>query len=380
MTPTGTGQEDFSLCAENNQYKNSEEYLAKKVELESYPWHVQIGADNRCNLRCPFCLAETYRKQGRVHLQDMKIRQNPLEIFQSLVPYMPFWKLLSLTGPGESLLNPKIDQVIRLVRLNSSCDIVITSNGVLINRRLAEIFLDCGVTEVSISMDSLDPEAYSRLRVNGKLEKVLRGIKCINEAKKQLGSELPRLNITPTFFKQNIHELPHFVDFAAANGIHQLQASPGQVYREDWLGESLLGIPELTRKITRQAEEKARDLGVKLINNLRMVYINRGNPLKRLFRRDEPEDFPTDPSTCMKPWSSLYVEPDGEVRPCCYQSPILGNVYEESFEKIWNGVRAQELRRSMINRTPPQLCMQCYEFNRHRPEIMIALEASGDKG
>ena len=80
----------------------------------------------------------------------------------------------------------------------------------------------------------------------------------------------------------------------------------------------------------------------------------------------------------MKPWSSLYVEPDGEVRPCCYQSPVLGNIYEESFEEIWNGSRARELRLSMIDRTPPQPCVQCYEFNRHRPEIMIALDAAAE--
>ena len=378
MDFTVIGQEDFSLRAEENHKKNSEEYLARKVELESFPWHVQIGADNRCNLRCAFCLADAYRKEGRVHLQDQKIRKNPLEIFQMLVPYMPYWKLLSLTGPGESLINPKISQVIQLARSSSGCDIVITTNGILINQRLTNIFLDCGLTEVSISMDSLDPETYSRLRVNGKLEKVLRGIKFINDEKKRRGSSLPRINITPTFFKQNIHELPYFVDFAAANGIHQLQASPGQVYREDWLSESLLGIPDLTRKIALQAEKKASEMGVTLINNLRMVYINRGNPLKRLFRRDEPENFPTDPSTCMKPWSSLYVEPDGEVRPCCYQSPVLGNIYEESFEEIWNGSRARELRLSMIDRTPPQPCVQCYEFNRHRPEIMIALDAAAE--
>ncbi len=380
MEKAATGYESgFPSRAEANQERNSQEYLARKTELDSYPWHIQIGADNRCNLRCPFCLADAYRRKGLVHLQDQKIRKNPLNLFQSLRPWMPYWKFLSLTGPGESLLNPKIDQVIRLVREKSSCEMVVTTNGVLINQRLTNIFLDCGLTEVSISLDSLDPETYSQLRVNGKLHKALRGIKYIKDEKERRGSDLPRINITPTFFRRNIHELPYFVKFAAANGIHQLQASPGQVYREDWLAESLLGFPDLTRKIAMESERLAEDLGVKLINNLRMVYINRGNPLKRLFRREEPEDFPTDPSTCMKPWTSLYVEPDGEVRPCCYQSPVLGNLYERGFEEIWNGPEAKGLRQAMIERNPPELCVDCYEFNRHRPSIMIALDAAGEK-
>lgn len=366
----------FRAQAEANQRKNEQEYSSRKIKLESYPWHIQIGADNRCNLRCPFCLADAYRKKGLTHLQDQKIKKNPLNIFLALRPWMPFWKFLSLTGPGESLLNPKIDQIIRMVREQSDCDMMVTTNGVLINQRLTKIFLDCGLTEVSISLDSLDPETYSRLRVNGSLGKVLRGIKYLNDEKKRRGSDLPRINITPTFFLSNIRELPLFVDFAAANGIHQLQASPGQVYREDWLGESLLGFPELTRKIAREAEQRAAAKGVIFINNLRMVYINRGNPILNFFRRESRDDFPTDPATCTRPWNSIYIEPDGEARPCCYQSPVLGNIYEQGFEKIWNGPEARALRQAMVEGNPPRLCVECYEFNRHRPEIMIDLDAA----
>jgi radical SAM protein with 4Fe4S-binding SPASM domain len=75
----------------------------------------------------------------------------------------------------------------------------------------------------------------------------------------------------------------------------------------------------------------------------------------------------------MKAWASLFVEPDGETRPCCYPSPVYGNLFESSFEEIWNGRAAQQLRQSMIENRPPEQCRNCYEFNRHRPEIMIEL-------
>lgn len=375
---TAATHRTYTQNSEANQAANSEEYLAGKTTLASFPYQIQIGADNRCNLRCGFCLADAYRKHGKVHLQDQKLDRNPIALFEALVPYMRYWKVLSLTGPGESLINPRLDEILHLVRGNSSCDIVVTTNGVLINQRLTRIFLDCGVTEVSISLDSIDAQTFQQLRINGELDRAQRGIDLINQEKKLRGTDLPRLNLTPTFFKQNIEELPDFVDFAARNGVHQLQVSPGQVYREDWVENSLLGLPELTRRMAVKAEKRAKELGVTLINNLRMVYVNRGNPILRALRREEPDDFPTDPSTCLKPWASLYVEPDGEVRPCCYQSPILGNLYEVSFEEIWNGAPARELRRSMLERNPPDLCRNCYEFNRHRPEIMISLDAVPD--
>ena len=94
----------------------------------------------------------------------------------------------------------------------------------------------------------------------------------------------------------------------------------------------------------------------------------------RLIRGKEKLDFPTDPSSCRKPWSSVFIEPDGEVRPCCYQSPVLGNIHTEDFEDIWNGERAQALRREMVSGDLPQPCRDCYEFNRHDPEIMVSVE------
>jgi radical SAM protein with 4Fe4S-binding SPASM domain len=358
-----------------NQERNNQEYAERKALLSSFPYEVQIGADNRCNLRCGFCLAEAYRKKGRLHLQDQKMERNPLQIFQALTTHMRYWKFLSLTGPGESLLNPKLDQILQLVRDHSGCFISITTNGVLINERLVRTFLNSQVEELSISLDSLDKEVFEELRVNAKLEKVLRGIQILKEEKSKVRSDLPRVNLVPTFFKKNIRELPNFIRFAARHDVQAVQASPGQVYRKSWISESLLHFPDLTRRMALKSGRQAERLGIRFINNLGPVYLNRGNRLLAFFRRREKLEYPTDPSTCRKPWSSIYIEPDGEVRPCCYQSPVYGNIYKQSLSELLNGENAQSLRRSMAQGNPPNACKNCYEFNRHVPEIMISLDA-----
>ena len=121
--------------AAKNRKLNELEFGEGKSVLSSFPYHVQIGADNRCNLRCGFCLADAYRERGWVHIQDRKLEFNPFELFEKLVPIMPYWQLLSLTGPGESLLNPRIADILRLVRENSACTVIVTTNGVLIKDR-----------------------------------------------------------------------------------------------------------------------------------------------------------------------------------------------------------------------------------------------------
>lgn len=360
--------------SEANRELNSQEYLAGRTELTSFPYHFQIGADNRCNLRCGFCLAAAYREKGLVHIQDRKLERNPVELFERLVPYMKYWKYLSLTGPGESLLNPELDRILEMVRGQSDGVILITTNGVLITRKLAQLFVSRRVDEVSISIDSLKKELYESLRVNARFETVLQAIDVLNEVKRQDRSEWPRLNLTPNFSRRNIEELPAFVRFAHEKGVAAIQATPTQVYRRSWRKDSLLDFPRLTRKVAHEAEALAVELGVQLQNELRMVYANRGRGLFGFLKAREPFDFPIDPSLCMKPWTSLYIEPDGEVRPCCYLSPIYGNLYEKGFERLWNGTEAQRHRTAMIHKDPPAACRECYEFNRHNPLIMIQLD------
>jgi len=363
-----------SPIAEANLQLNSQEYIEGKTELTSYPYHIQIGADNRCNLRCGFCLAAAYREKGYVHIQDQKLDRNPIELFERLIPYMPYWKYLSLTGPGESLINRELDRILDLVRTNSDCVVLITTNGVLINSRLAELFVKKRVDEISISIDSLKKDLYEELRVNARFETVMAAIDLLNEAKRKSNSPVPRINLTPNFSRRNIEELPDFIKFAHEKGIAAVQATPTQVYRRSWVKDSLLHFPGLTRRCVADAENLANQLGVTLINELRMVYLNRGRGLFGFLKKREPVDFPTDPSSCLKPWTSIYVEPDGQVRPCCYLSPVYGNLYETAFPELWNGPEAVNLRTRMLQKDPPRACQNCYEFNRDDPSIMIQVD------
>lgn len=351
---------------------NHEEYAQRKTELRSYPYFIQIGADHRCNLKCGFCMAASDRERGIVHIQDRKLERNAIEIFQRLSPFIRYWRYLSLTGPGESLLNPRLAEIVELVRHHSpQCVLVITTNGVLIDDRLAEAFVRLRVDEIAISMDSVQKEMYEELRVNAKYEDVLAAIDRLNRAKESAHSEYPRLSLTPNFMTVNIGELPDFIDFSAARGIETVQATPTQIYRPSWVDRSLLHHPDLTRRMAEEAERRAARLGVIFKNGLKMVYLNRGRGLKGFFSKKEETDFPTDPSECQKPWCSLYVEPDGEVRPCCYQSPVYGNLFKTDFADLWNGPQAQGLRRGMIDDDLPTSCRDCYEFRRHDAGVMI---------
>ena len=49
-------------------------------------------------------------------------------------------------------------------------------------------------------------------------------------------------------------------------------------------------------------------------------------------------------SFCTQPWNSITLRWGGRVQPCCGNSTILGNIYNETIDEIWNGKSMQNVR------------------------------------
>jgi len=76
------------------------------------------------------------------------------------------------------------------------------------------------------------------------------------------------------------------------------------------------------------------------------------------------KQLPYNNSICIKPWSHLYILPDGTVRPCCIMRDIdknsLGNLKERSLKDMWNSPKMMQLRKDMLEDKKPSMCEKCY--------------------
>lgn len=59
---------------------------------------------------------------------------------------------------------------------------------------------------------------------------------------------------------------------------------------------------------------------------------------------------------CILPWKSWLQNSRGEVFNCCYQSRPLGDVHEQTLEEIWQGKKAQAIRRAFLTGRIPAAC------------------------
>lgn len=61
---------------------------------------------------------------------------------------------------------------------------------------------------------------------------------------------------------------------------------------------------------------------------------------------------------CDLPWRAILVDVDGNVKCCCFQKKILGNLNKNSLEEIWNGEQFMTLRSSINSGYYDSFCLQ----------------------
>jgi radical SAM protein with 4Fe4S-binding SPASM domain len=73
-------------------------------------------------------------------------------------------------------------------------------------------------------------------------------------------------------------------------------------------------------------------------------------------------------AVCPWPWTGAFIAANGDVVPCCRVSDpdtvCMGNVFEESFARIWNSREYQSLRDRLRNHDPPGFCINCQAAGR----------------
>lgn len=63
---------------------------------------------------------------------------------------------------------------------------------------------------------------------------------------------------------------------------------------------------------------------------------------------------------CAAPWTSLYLDPDGEVKSCCVNSESIGNINDESLDAIIAGPRAKQIKSGMLDDQAVPTCDACW--------------------
>jgi MoaA/NifB/PqqE/SkfB family radical SAM enzyme len=333
-------------------------YAAGLPRVAARPLEAYVEVAARCNLRCEMCpiiVDPRYQPaSGRPGLLAA-------EVFDRLEPIFSTLTRVYLFGLGEPVLHPDLVPMAR--RLSAAgVEVWITTNATLIEDDLAEALALAGVHRITVSIDGATPATYERIRQRGRFTDVVRGLRALGAARRRHGK--PLLYLSLVGMKSNLAEVPDLIDLCAEVGgdgvfVEGLYPYPHPVI-EDFFRREHLGHlgRERVVELVEKARLRAAFLGIEFIT--RMEELVSFGPEETPGAEQAPPLVPADPEAdapphghpeelrlpwaCSEPWMTINVNASGEVRPCCFNDDILGNLHEQTMEEVWNGPGYSSLR------------------------------------
>ena len=135
---------------------------------------LRISVTERCNYRCVYCRTGQGEASNHAEPPAEPLSWSELERLARAFVGLGI-KKVRLTG-GEPLLRPGLVEFVASVAALGVTDIALTTNGHLL-APLAGPLRRAGLTRVTVSLDSLQPESFTRItRVPGGLDRVLEAL------------------------------------------------------------------------------------------------------------------------------------------------------------------------------------------------------------
>ncbi len=134
--------------------------------------YLRVSVTDRCDLRCVYCMAEDMTFLPKAEVLSLEELDRICGAFIRLGT-----RKLRLTG-GEPLVRRGVMGLFRSLgaRLGEGLDeLTVTTNGTQLAKYAGEL-RDAGVRRINVSLDTLDPAAFTAITRWGRIEQILDGI------------------------------------------------------------------------------------------------------------------------------------------------------------------------------------------------------------
>lgn len=157
-----------------------------------------------------------------------------------------------------------------------------------------------GVDCIFVSLDGASRETYTKYRVNGNFELVLKNVARLVEIRNKLKMRRPKIIWKFIIFDHNRSEMP-----VAMNDYHTKYSFDSVEFNFDYRDE------------------------------------------KRLDRlKNRSESLLKKKKACYWAWNSMVIRSNGDVLPCCQILDPFGNALKQNIAEIWNNEKYKTLRSS----------------------------------
>jgi len=313
----------------------------------SRPNIVYVTITERCTLRCKYCYS--WKSTGENELPT----DVWLKAFDELLSWAKHPKL-NLSG-GEPFLRKDIFDLLSFAIRKGALTGVVT-NGYTMTPKMAPRAVALGLSNLNISIDSLEPEVFDFMRAEGReghTERVIESIRRVMSEIKRQGAN------TKVFLKtvvcgQNAGSLVPLVEFVEQHGITGIIFQPLQDvfgdspdHGDEWHKQTPLW-PEDPQPLAEAAERliELRQNGAPIMNPVSQLaawgaYFR--NPIDGVGGQPGAANEERVSQPCRIGHTHLYLAANGNIH-LCWDYPPIGNITKDSIPAVWSSDRAEKLR------------------------------------
>ncbi len=332
-------------------------------------WHpntIYLAVNSVCNLKCIMCDVGQNNKESQFYKlmvnddNNMDI-ENALKFMGQVKEFKP---AIAITST-EPLLYPSLELMIKEVK-KMGLSIQVTTNGLLLLEK-ADMLLENRVNDVWISADGMFETADIIRGMKGFFNKMNSGVKYIlNNRDKSKTS----VNMNFTILPMNVEQMYEFALYFSELGVDSISFSHMNFVSEDMsvLTNKLYGPYIKSTRSSIEVINPADMNTAKLQNEINRIKKDFSNvqfsPELKTIR--EVHDFYNKPDTivkqqkCVVPWNIMQIMSNGDavIMTRCYPL-IMGNIYEQSYNEIWNGKEYRKFRAFMKKNKLLPACTRC---------------------
>lgn len=302
------------------------------VPTPRFPSSLMIEPTNACNLRCPTCPTGAGKMNRPVHNMKLEEFKGIIDQVRGRVFSVVLWNY------GEPFLHKNILDMVAYADAAGIQTIVSTNGHFFPSLEYCRQVVKSKLQKLIICLDGLDQQTISRFRGKADFQSIVDGMRYMVQAKKELGSATPEMQLQFILMKYNQHQKDDARRLAKELGIDIFCLKPVGIDMND-----------------PQFEQLAAEL---LPDDLEGSHFQRDIDGKISLRGKAPDE-------CWWLNNVAVINSNGDVVPCCYDlysAHVMGNVNETPLGEIWRGPKYRKFRRNvMTGRDSVPICKVCFE-------------------
>ena len=276
-----------------------------------YPFLIDWATTYKCNLSCRHCRG---MKEGEISTE------RAIALLDEIARLKPGWLIIE---GGEPLLRKDIREILSIAS-QKHVEVHLITNGMLLDDNWISTLISMGIS-VMISIDGATKNTYESIRQGANFEMAIKAVdRCVR------GGILEAINFT--VMRKNFREIPEILKLAASIGVKRVTfiglkscaSYTDELLRSDEYLEAIRLACEGSDKTGVEfyfdepffgAVVKEKKLTVKLPSENAGILFSK--------------------TTACIFGEYLFIEPNGEVKPCSFAPMVLGNVKEKPLDSIW---------------------------------------------